>query len=199
MGKNVMSAARIWFGRSIVRFLKRYGYTGCSACLALVFLRRYNASIPMMRIRRRIRCRPARVPSSRRRSRNIREPANGSPGCRLLRELRQSTNHRRHIPFASQWTFPSSHVGLKHIGEVAGRSLCSCGPQVDADARALTMHCTRLRSCRTTYTTALRNLMHICHQHASAFHLLSRVGEGDISAHRRELTRSCSSTFQCSA
>src|SRR5690625_5098161 len=31
---------------------------------------------------------------------------------------------------------------------------------------------------------------------SSAFHLLSRVGGGDISAHRCELTGSCSSTFQ---
>ena len=54
-------------------------------------------------------------------------------------------------------------------------------------------------SYRATYTTAHRNLMRTCHQLASTFHLLSRVGEGDISAHRYELTGSCSSTFQCSA
>ncbi len=50
-------------------------------------------------------------------------------------------------------------------------------------------------SCRAMYTTALCNLMHTCHQFAPTFHLLSRVGEGDISAHRYELTGSCSSNL----
>ncbi len=61
-------------------------------------------------------------------------PVAGFPGLGLLRELRQSTNHRGHIPLTSQWTFPSSHAGVKCIGEVAGRSLYPCVPQVDADA-----------------------------------------------------------------
>ena len=50
-----------------------------------------------------------------------------------------------------------------------------------------------------TYTTTHRALVPSCHHHASALHLLSRVGAGDISAHRHGLTGSCSSTFRCSA
>ena len=37
------------------------------------------------------------------------------------------------LPLHRQWTFPSSHVGLKRIGEAAGRSLYPCLPQVGAD------------------------------------------------------------------
>ena len=38
------------------------------------------------------------------------------------------------FPSHRQWTFPSSHAGLKRNGWVAGRSLCPCLPQVDAEA-----------------------------------------------------------------
>ena len=81
-------------------------------------------------------------------------------------------------------------------GEVAGRSPCPCVPQVDADVMVW------LRSPHDS----LRDAIHI-RPHSdtpayvlgapSAFRLLSRVGEGDISALGCGLTGSCSSTFQC--
>lgn len=81
-------------------------------------------------------------------------------------------------------------------GEIAGRSPCPCVPQVDADVMVW------LRSPHNS----LRDAIHI-RPHSdtpayvlgapSAFRLLSRVGEGDISALGCGLTGSCSSTFQC--
>jgi hypothetical protein len=50
---------------------------------------------------------------------------------------------------------------------------------------------------RHTYTPALGCRRHMCPAPSSAFRLLSRVGEGDISALGCGLTGSCSSTFQC--
>ena len=44
-----------------------------------------------------------------------------------------------------------------------------------------------------------RRQVHTCGLSASAYHLISRVGGGDISAHRHGLIGSCSSTFQYSA
>jgi hypothetical protein len=52
---------------------------------------------------------------------------------------------------------------------------------------------------RATCTTALGCRRHTSPAPSSAFRLLSRVGEGDISALGCELTGSCSSTFQRSA
>ena len=81
-------------------------------------------------------------------------------------------------------------------GEVAGRSPCPCVSQVDADAmvwlRSFHDPCAR-PTCPPTFG---------CRRHtspapSSAFRLLSRVGEGDISALGCGLTGSCSSTFQC--
>ena len=72
---------------------------------------------------------------------------------------------------------------LNRTGEAAGRSLCPCFPQVDADVmvwlRSLHDLCVapylyaRIRVPSPTYRLA-----------PSAFRLLSRVGGGDISAHR---------------
>lgn len=91
--------------------------------------------------------------------------------------------------------FPRSYAGLSRAGEAAGRSPCPCVPQVDADAMIW------LRSLhgsmrRPTCTTRLGCRRHTCPAPSSAFRLLSRVGEGDISALGCGLTGSCSSTFQ---
>lgn len=48
-----------------------------------------------------------------------------------------------------------------------------------------------------TYVPAFGYRRHTCPAASSAFRLLSRVGEGDISALGCGLTGSCSSTFQC--
>lgn len=74
---------------------------------------------------------------------------------------------------------------LKRIGEAAGRSLYPCFPQVDADAMVW------LRSphgpSETTYIYVhIRMFPSYLSGTSSAFHLLNRVGEGDISAHRCE-------------
>jgi len=45
----------------------------------------------------------------------------------------------------------------------------------------------------------MKTNMHTCQFFLSVFHLLNRVGGGDISAHRYGLIGSCSSTFQYSA
>lgn len=38
------------------------------------------------------------------------------------------------LPWHPSIAFPSSHVGLKHTGEAAGRNLYPCVPQVVVDA-----------------------------------------------------------------
>jgi len=50
-----------------------------------------------------------------------------------------------------------------------------------------------------TCSTCIRNQIHTFDLIQFVYHLLSRVGGGDISAHRHDLTGSCSSTFQYSA
>ena len=42
-------------------------------------------------------------------------------------------DHRGQLPCHFDHAFPRSYAGLKRIGEAAGRSLCPCLPQVDAD------------------------------------------------------------------
>lgn len=103
---------------------------------------------------------------------------------------------RRNTSLSFHHAFPRSYAGRQRIGEAAGRSLFPCVPQVDADVmvwlhsphdppRASLHLCSRADARRRT-----------CLATSSAFRLLSRVGEGDLSALRCELTGSCSSTFQ---
>lgn len=87
-------------------------------------------------------------------------------------------------------------LDFPRTGEVAGRSPCPCVPQVDAtpwSGYVLSMAPCERPTCTPTFG---------CRRHtspatSSAFRLLSRVGEGDISALGCGLTGSCSSTFQC--
>ena len=126
----------------------------------------------------------------------------GFPCRGLLRELRQHDGHQGQLPCDAEHRGHSIMPSLVHMldtprtGEVAGRSPCPCVPQVDADVMVW------LRSPHDS----LRDAIHI-RPHSdtpayvlgapSAFRLLSRVGEGDISALGCGLTGSCSSTFQC--
>src|SRR5690606_25420718 len=118
------------------------------------------------------------------------------------RELRQHDGHQGQLPCDAEHRGYSIMPSLVHMldtprtGEVAGRSPCPCVPQVDADVMVW------LRSPHDS----LRDAIHI-RPHSdtpayvlgapSAFRLLSRVGEGDISALGCGLTGSCSSTFHC--
>lgn len=103
---------------------------------------------------------------------------------------------RRNTSLSFHHAFPRSYAGRQRIGEAAGRSLFPCVPQVDADVmvwlhsphdppRASLHLCSRSDARRHTSPAT-----------SSAFRLLSRVGEGDLSALRCGLTGSCSSTFQ---
>lgn len=72
---------------------------------------------------------------------------------------------------------------LKRIGEAAGRSLFPCFPQVDADAMVW-LHSPH-DPCETPYIYArIRMSPAYVLGASSAFRLLSRVGEGDISTLR---------------
>src|SRR5215467_15017039 len=95
-----------------------------------------------------------------------------------------STPLRRRASWAFHHAFPRSYTGRHRIGEVAGRSLFPCFPQVDADAMVW------LRSPHDPSRASLHlgsrsdAGRHICPATSSAFHLLSRVDGGDISALR---------------
>lgn len=63
----------------------------------------------------------------------------------------------------------------------------------------LVMFSPRHPACRHTCTAGLREQTPTCSLLQSIYHLISRVGGGDISTHRHGLIGSCSSTFQYSA
>ena len=103
---------------------------------------------------------------------------------------------RRSASLSFHHAFPRSYAGRQRIGEVAGRSLFPCFPQVDADAMVWlhSPHDPPRASLHLRSRSDARR--HTCPATSSAFRLLSRVGEGDISALGCGLTGSCSSTFQ---
>jgi hypothetical protein len=75
-------------------------------------------------------------------------------------------------------------LDYQRIGEVAGRSLFPCLPQVDAVASVWL--CSPLGPRETPYICARVRVSPVtCPSTHSAFRLLNRVGGGDISAHRR--------------
>ena len=102
---------------------------------------------------------------------------------------------RRSTSLSFHHAFPRSYAGRQRIGEVAGRSLFPCVPQVDADVMVW-LHSPH-DPMRATYIYA-RIRMPPTYVSGSFISIppLSRVGEGDIPALRCGLTGSCSSTFQ---
>jgi hypothetical protein len=117
--------------------------------------------------------------------------------CRgLLRGLRQHDGHQGRLPWHSIMPSLVHMLDVLRTGEVAGRSPCPCVPQVDADAMAW-LRSLHLPASRPTCAAAFGCRRHTSPTPSSAFRLLSRVGEGDISALGCGLTGSCSSTFQC--
>ena len=76
-------------------------------------------------------------------------------------------------------------LDYQRISEVAGRSLFPCLLQVDAVASGLAVFSPwPPREAPYIYARVRVSPVHILRHH-SAFRLLNRVGEGDISAHRR--------------
>lgn len=102
---------------------------------------------------------------------------------------------RHNTSLSFHHAFPRSYAGRQRIGEAAGRSLFPCVSQVDADAMVW-LHSPHGSYGQPTYLPIFGCRWHTSPATSSAFRLLSRVGEGDISALRCGLTGSCSSTFQ---
>lgn len=119
----------------------------------------------------------------------------GFPCPGLLRRLRQHDGHRGQLPCHS--ITPS----LVHMLDIRALGRLPVAVLVLASRKSMPMPwpgCVlSMAPCgRATSTTAFGCRRHTSPASSSAFRLLSRVGEGDISALGCGLTGSCSSTFQ---
>lgn len=122
----------------------------------------------------------------------------GFPCPGLLRRLRQHDGHRGQLPCHS--IMPS----LVHMLDFHALGRLPVAVLVLASRKSMPMPwpgcvLSMVPCGRATSTTAFGCRRHTSPASSSAFRLLSRVGEGDISALGCGLTGSCSSTFQCSA
>ena len=120
----------------------------------------------------------------------------GFPCRGLLRGLRQHGGHRGQLPWHS--IMPS----LVHMLDFRALGRLPVAVLVLAFRKSMPMPwpgcILSMAPCgRPTYTPAFGCRRHTSPAPSSAFRLLSRVGEGDISALGCGLTGSCSSTFQC--
>src|SRR3546814_21138091 len=91
-------------------------------------------------------------------------------------------------PLAFHHAFPRSYAGLSRAGEAAGRSPCPCVPQVDADVMVWLRFPHDPLWGRLHIRPHSDAARHTSPAPSSAFRLLSRVGEGDLSAHGCGLT-----------
>lgn len=119
----------------------------------------------------------------------------GFPCLRLLRGLRQHDGHRGQLPWHS--IMPS----LVHMLDFHALGRPPVAVLVLASRKSMPMPWSgcvlSMTSCgRATYPSAFGCRRLTSPAPSSAFRLLSRVGEGDISALGCGLTGSCSSTFQ---
>lgn len=119
----------------------------------------------------------------------------GFPGLGLLRGLRQHGGHRGQLPWHS--IMPS----LVHILDFHALVRLPVAVLVLASRKSMPMSWSGCVLSMTPYGRATSPSTFECLRltspaPSSAFRLLSRVGEGDISALGCGLTGSCSSTFQ---
>lgn len=119
----------------------------------------------------------------------------GFPCRGLLRGLRQHDGHRGQLPWHSIMPSLVRVLDVHALGRlpVAVLVLASCKSMpMPWSGCVLPMAPSR----RLTSAPEFGRRRHTCPAATSAFRLLSRVGEGDISALGCGLTGSCSSTFQ---
>jgi hypothetical protein len=119
----------------------------------------------------------------------------GFPCRGLLRELRQHGGHRGQLPWHSIMPSLVHMLDFHALGRlpVAALVLASC-KSMPMSWSGCVLSMTPRR--RPTSLPAFGFRRHTSPAPSSAFRLLSRVGEGDISALGCGLTGSCSSTFQ---
>jgi len=103
----------------------------------------------------------------------------------LLRELRQHGGHQGQLPWHSNHAFPRSYAGLESVLvrlPVAVFSL-ACRKSMPMPWSGCVLPMTPAE--RLTYAPAFEGHRRTCPTALSAFRLLNRVGEGDISTLRR--------------